>query len=130
MPFRSRAEALNGELRELARCIEPLYPPLARVGADLRVARAREVAELRHVPEHQPLRTIEPREHVDAGANRAWVGFVGVVDQPRAAARSLQLQTPLYGAHRSKAGAHVLEARAGGHRRRGGGERVRDVVAS
>ena len=41
-------------------------------------------------------------QHLDAGAHRARVGVVGVVDEPGAAERRLELQPPGTGAHRAR----------------------------
>ena len=69
--------------------------PCARANAPIsRVARLRKVAELRHVTEHQPLAPVELRQHLDAGAHRARIGVVGVVDEPGAAGGALELQPP------------------------------------
>ena len=100
----------------------------ARELADVAVRSLRELPELRHVSEHQPLAPGEPREHLDRGAHRARVGVVGVVDEPGAARCPPELQAPRHGAHRGKSRRDLLEAHPGAARGGRGGERVRDVV--
>ena len=65
---------------------------------------------------------------LQAGAHRAGVRVVGVVDEPRASERGLQLQASRDRLHGAQALLDVVESRAGRMRGRGRCERVHHVV--
>ena len=102
----------------------------ARVVADASVARHGFAAELRHLAEHEPVLARQCAEHVDAGAHRARIRVVGIVDQPGAARSRLELQATRHGAHVLEAGDDRRQPDAGGMGRGGGAERVQHVVAA
>jgi len=89
----------------------------ARKRADLGVTFLGKIAELRHVTEHEPFFAVELREHLDACAHRARIRVIGVVNEPGAAQRALELQASRHRAHDGEARDNVLESRTGSGRR-------------
>ena len=97
---------------------------------DLGMRGRRELAQLRHVPDHEPLSALELRQHLDPRAHGARVRVVGIVNDPGAAERLLELQPPGDRAHGAEARDDVFELRAGRRRRRGSRESVRNVMTA
>src|ERR1700722_1302455 len=108
-PLASRPEALYRQRSKLARSEQPLYSMLTRENSDLSVRARGEVAELRHVAQHEPLATVESCEHFDSRPHRAGVGVVGVIDQPSAVGGHLELQAARYCAHGTEPNRHMFE---------------------
>ena len=94
----------------------------------MRVAVLGELAEFRHVAEHQPGRARQRAHDLEAGAHRAGIGIVGIVDDPAVARAGLELQAARHRTKIREAERDFIEGCAcrGGRCRRA--ERVADIV--
>ena len=128
IPGRARPERLHGGPRAGAHGEQTRHAALAGQGTHLGVQLRAFRAELGHLAQHQPALTRNLRQRAQADAQRAGIGVVGVVDEPRTAQRLLHFESTGHGPHRREAALHGVQARAGGQRRRRRGERIHDVV--
>src|SRR5262249_34254894 len=100
-PFGACTEALDSELCEWAYGIQPLDTLRTGAHSDFGVSGRRELAKLSHVADDQPPRAAELGGHLHSDLHGAGIRVVGIVDDPGAAERPLELQTARDRAHRA-----------------------------
>ena len=81
---RARPERLDGESGTRPDRKQTLYSRLACIRPHVRVQLIAALSQFQHVAKNQPVFAAQTGQCVDAGAQRTWIGVVGIVEKMRA----------------------------------------------